>query len=193
MARIEMPPPEALSAEQSAACAEVIQGPRGKVPVPMIGWLHNPELARRLQKLGELLRFETSIEPVLTELAILVCARHWTSHVEWKAHKALGLAAGMDPRIPAAIAARREPELDSERARAVYALCSELLKHGRVPDALYRSAIAQLGERGVMEVVGLVGYYSLVSFTLNTFELGLPESAVAELQDPEFPAVGREG
>jgi 4-carboxymuconolactone decarboxylase len=182
-----MPSPETLTAEQSAACAEVMQGPRGKVPVPMIGWLRIPELARRLQTLGELLRFD----PSLTELAILVCARHWTSHVEWKAHKALGLKAGMDPQVPAAIAAQRQPELDSDRARAVYALCSALLKTSRVSDPIYRDAIGQLGERGVMEVASLMGYYSLVSFTLNTFELGLPESAVAELQDPEFPAIER--
>lgn len=188
MARIQMPPPEALTPEQAAACAEVVQGPRGKVPAPMIGWLPNPELARRLQKVGELLRFDTSLGPVLTELAILVCARHWTSHVEWKAHKAIGLQAGMDPKIPEDIAARREPDLgDDERARAVYALASSLVKTGRTPEPLYRSAIAALGEQGVTEVIALAGYYTLAAFTLNTFEIALPESAQAELEDPEFP------
>ncbi|MBT2336623.1 carboxymuconolactone decarboxylase family protein [Variovorax paradoxus] len=189
MARIEMPRPEAMSPQQAAACAEVIQGPRGKVPIPMIGWLSNPELARRLQKLGELLRFETSLSPVETELVILVCARHWTSHVEWKAHKALALKAGMDPKLPAAIAARNEPEIEDERARIIYALCSALLKTGRAAQPLYGSAIEQLGEQGVTEVLGILGYYSLVSFTLNTYELGLPEMAAPELEDPEFPGV----
>ncbi|MBT2305234.1 carboxymuconolactone decarboxylase family protein [Variovorax paradoxus] len=187
MARIEMPAADALTAEQAAACAEVVQGPRGKVPVPMIGWLSNPELAGRLQKLGALLRFDTSLSAVETELAILVCARHWTSHVEWKAHKALALKAGMDPAIPAAIAGRRHPELRGDRERVVYALATALLQTGRAAEPLYRTAVADLGERGVTEVIGLVGYYSLVSFTLNTFELGMPESAVPELEDPEFP------
>lgn len=189
MARIEMPSPQAMTAEQAAACAEVIEGKRGKVPAPMIGWLRNPELARRLQKVGELLRFDTSLDPIETELAILVCARHWTSHVEWKAHKALALKAGMDPAIPDAIAARKEPVLASQRLKLVYQIAGALLHSGRVNDALYREGVAGLEERGVMEVIGIAGYYTLVSFTLNTFELGLPESAVPELQDPQFPGV----
>lgn len=187
MARIEMPSQEAMTPEQAAACAEVIRGPRGKVPTPMIAWIRSPELSRRLQKLGELLRFETTLGPVITELAILVCARHWTSHVEWKAHKALGLQAGMDPRIPQAIAQRQEPLLEDDRARAVYELASTLLRDGRVAKDRYDWMVVQLGERGVAEVVALVGYYTLASFTLNTFELGLPENAVPELQDPDFP------
>lgn len=187
MARIEMPGEDAMSAEQATACQEVIQGPRGKVPVPMIAWLRHPELARRLQKVGELLRFDTSLDAVETELAILLCARHWTSHVEWQAHKALALKAGMNPDIPAAIAGRRRPPLVGDRACSVYSLCEALLQTGRVPEALYCSAIAALGERGVMEVVGIAGYYTLVSYTLNTFELGLPEMAATELHDPEFP------
>jgi 4-carboxymuconolactone decarboxylase len=189
MARIQMPSPEAMSAEQAAACAEVVQGRRGKVPVPMIGWLSNPELARRLQKLGELLRFETTLDAVETELAILVCGRHWTSHVEWQAHKALALKAGMDPAIPAAIAARKAPVLPTERLRVIYALVRKLLQKGRVSESLYGSAIAVIGQRGVTEIIGLVGYYTLVSFTLNTYELGLPEMAAPELDDPEFPGV----
>lgn len=187
MARIQMPTADAMSDEQAAACAEVVEGPRGKVPVPMIGWLRNPELARRLQKLGELLRFETSLDAVETELAILVCARHWTSHVEWQAHKTLALNAGMDPELPAAIAAGREPKLPTVRGRTVYALCMALFKTGRVPEDLYLGAVQDLGERGVMEVIGIAGYYTLVSFTLNTFELGLPEMAAPELRDPQFP------
>ena len=83
----------------------------------MIAWLRNPELARRGQRLGELLRFETSLEPHLTELAILVCGRHWTSHHEWTAHKRLALAAGLDPRTIADIAARVPPYLRDERER----------------------------------------------------------------------------
>ena len=81
MARIQMPSLDAMTSEQAAACSKAVQGPRGKVPTPMIGWLANPKLARRLRKLGALLRCDTSLDPVETELTILVCARHWTSHV----------------------------------------------------------------------------------------------------------------
>jgi 4-carboxymuconolactone decarboxylase len=187
MARLEMPPAAAMTAEQAAVCAEAVAGRRGKVPAPMIAWLRNPELARRAQSVGELLRFETSLEPHLSELAILVCGRHWTSHHEWTAHKALALKAGLDGAIIAAIAARRAPELPDERHRVVYEVASTLLATSRVPEALYARGIACLGERGMVELVGLLGYYCMVALTLNAFELGLPDNAAPELQDPEFP------
>jgi 4-carboxymuconolactone decarboxylase len=187
MPRLEMPSEAAMTPEQSAVCAEAVAGLRGKVPAPMIAWLRNPELARRGQRVGELLRFETTLEPDLTELAILVCGRHWTSHHEWTAHKAMGLKAGLDPAVIAAIAARRPPTLGDERQRAVYDVSSTLLATGRVPASLYARGIEQLGERGMVELVGVLGYYCLVSLTLNAFELGLPGSIAPELEDPEFP------
>lgn len=186
MPRLEMPPEATMSPEQSAVCAEVVAGLRGKVPAPMIAWLRNPELARRGQKLGELLRYETTLEPHLTELAILVCGRHWTSHHEWTAHKTMGLKAGLDPEVIAAIAARRVPTLNDGRLQAVYDVSTMLLSTGRVPEHLYTFGAAQIGETGMVELVGVLGYYCLVSLTLNTFELGLPGSVAPELDDPDF-------
>jgi 4-carboxymuconolactone decarboxylase len=184
MARLEMPID--LTAEQSEACAEVVNGPRGKVPAPMIAWLRNPELARRLQKLGELLRYDTTLGARLTELAILVCARHWTAHVQWKAHKVYALEAGLDPQIVADIAARLTPSFQDDAERVVYDLAHALLNTGRVVGPLYGRAVARLGEPGVVELVTLLGYYCVASFTLNTFELGLPAGAAPELTDPDF-------
>ncbi|RTZ41788.1 carboxymuconolactone decarboxylase family protein [Candidimonas sp. SYP-B2681] len=178
-----MPPEADMTPEQAAVCAEVVAGPRGKVPAPMIAWVRNPELSRRGQKLGELLRFDTTLEAHLTELAILVCARHWTSHHEWKAHKALGLKAGLDPDMIAAIAARRVPKLPDSRYRAVYDVSSLLLATGKVPDDAYQYGIEHLGERGMVELVSVLGYYCWVSLTLNAFELGLPGSLAPELLD----------
>jgi 4-carboxymuconolactone decarboxylase len=188
MARLNLPPEEAMTPEQKEAVAEVVSGLRGRVPAPMIAWLRNPELARRAQKLGELLRYQTSLEPRLSELAILVCARHWTAHYEWMAHKRDGLKAGMDPEVVAAIAARRPPALKDAQERAVYDVATTLLATTRLPAALHASATAALGERGLVELVGLLGYYSMVALTLNAFEIGLPEGAQPELQDPDFPA-----
>ncbi len=186
MPRLELPPEEEMTPEQKAACAEAIAGIRGRVPAPMIAWLRNPELARRGQKLGELLRYQTTLEPRLSELAILVCARHWTSHHEWTAHKREGLKAGMDPEVIAAIAARRAPALRDDRERAVYDVSSALLATGRVGQPLYARGVAALGERGMVELVGILGYYCLVALTLNTFELGLPGSIAPELEDREL-------
>lgn len=185
MARLNLPPDDALTAEQKAACAEAVAGIRGRIPAPMIAWIRNPELASRAQRLGELLRYRTGLEPRLSELAILLCARHWTSHHEWTAHKREGLKAGLQPEVVAAIAARRTPLLTDPRDIAVHAVSSTLLATGRVPKPLYDEALALLGERGLVELVGILGYYSLVALTLNTFELGLPGSLAPELADSE--------
>jgi alkylhydroperoxidase family enzyme len=117
MPRLDLPPEEAMTPEQKEAVAEVVSGLRGRVPAPMIAWLRNPELARRGQKLGELLRYQTTLPPRLSELAILVCARHWTSHHEWTAHKREALKAGLEPAIIEAIAARRAPDFPMRKPR----------------------------------------------------------------------------
>src|ERR1700759_1727168 len=130
MARLGMPPEESITPAQATARAEAVSGLRGAMPTPMIAWLRNPELARRGQKMGELLRFETTLEPRLSELAILVCGRHWTSHHEWTAHKRLGLKAGLAPEAIAAIAARRKPDLADEREKTVYDVSITLLSTG---------------------------------------------------------------
>jgi 4-carboxymuconolactone decarboxylase len=187
MPRLEMPPEAAMTPEQAAVCAEAVSGRRGKVPAPMVAWLRNPELARRAQSLGELLRFDTTLEPHLTELAILVCGRHWTSHHEWTAHKAMALKAGVPAEVIAAIAERRVPQLDDARQRAVYDVSTTLLATGRLGGLLYARGVDQLGDRGMVELVGVLGYYCMVSLTLNAFELGLPAAIAPELQDPEFP------
>ena len=183
MARIALTPPAEQTPAEREAIAEVVAGLRGRVPAPMVAWLRNPELARRGQRLGELLRYETTLPPRLSELAILVTARHWDSHHEWTAHKREGLKAGMDPAVVEAIAARRPPPLRDDAEHAVFDVATSLFATRRVPDALYARAVAVLGERGVVELVGIVGYYSMVALTLNAFELGLPDSFAPELDN----------
>jgi 4-carboxymuconolactone decarboxylase len=143
--------------------------------------VRNPELARRAQHLGELLRYETSLAPSLSELAILVCGRHWTSHHEWTAHKKIALTAGVDPRTIDDIAAGRSPFLKGPLEEAVYHVSAALLSKGKLPSALYQQGLEALGERGMVELVGILGYYSLVALTLNAFDIGLPESFAPEL------------
>jgi 4-carboxymuconolactone decarboxylase len=180
--RIEMPALDDLTGEQRRVHDEVVAGLRGRVPAPMRAWIASPELAQRAQHLGEFLRYETSLPPRLSELAILVTARHWTSHFEWFAHKKEALAAGLDPAAIDAIAQRREPQLAGDAERVVYAFARRLHETHGVDDALYGHAVALLGERAVVELVGLLGYYTLVSMTLNTFEIGLPEGTLPELE-----------
>lgn len=186
MPRLTLPPDSSMTEAQREACAEAVSGLRGRVPAPMIAWIRNPELARRAQRLGELLRYQTTLEPRLSELAILVCARHWTSHYEWTVHKREGLKAGMDPAVVDAIAARRAPRLRDAREQAVHDVAQVLLATGRVPEVLHSSGTAALGEQGMVELVALLGYYSLVALTLNAFEIGLPDAAAPELADPDL-------
>jgi len=181
--RVATLPLEDMTPDQRAAHDEVVAGVRGRMPAPMRAWIHSAELASHAQKLGAFLRYHTSLPATLSELAILVTARYWTSHFEWYAHKRDGLKAGLDPKIIAAIAERREPEFRDKAQDVVYRYSKALHEDKAVSKALHDAAVAALGERGVVELVGILGYYSLVSMTLNAFEIGLPDGEQAELRE----------
>src|SRR5215468_10476850 len=110
---------EHMTPEQRLAHEEVVAGARGRMPAPMRAWIHSPEMAGHAQKLGAFLRYGTSLPPTLSELAILVTARHWTSHYEWYAHKRIALASGMDPEIIDAIRDRRTPDFDDPKGKMI--------------------------------------------------------------------------
>ncbi|HET7887072.1 MAG TPA: carboxymuconolactone decarboxylase family protein [Bradyrhizobium sp.] len=179
--RLKLLAPEEMSPEQKQTYDEAIAGKRGKPPAPMMAWLNSPEMARHATRLGEMLRFNTIFSAKLSEIAILVTARHWTSHYEWFAHKRLALVGGMDPRIADDIRDRRTPSFDDPKAKMIYDFAKSLHEGHGVPKALYEEAVGLLSERGVVEVIGLCGYYTMVSMTLNTFEFGLPDGQVSEL------------
>ncbi|MFI5015124.1 MAG: carboxymuconolactone decarboxylase family protein [Hyphomicrobiales bacterium] len=159
-----------------------VAGKRGSAPPPLVAWLQSPELADRAQRLGEFVRFDTSLPSPLSELAILLTARFWTSHYEWHAHKRMALKAGIDPAVVEAIARRKRPKLDDRRARAVYDFSKALHETHAVPEPVFAAALRELGRRGVVELTGILGYYTLVSMTLNVFEIGLPEGERPELE-----------
>jgi 4-carboxymuconolactone decarboxylase len=181
MARLALPPEDEMTDAQRAVREETISGKRGKLPSPMIAWLRNPEMARRAQHLGELLRFQTSLEPMLVELAILVTARHLGSQQVWTSHERYALQFGMSLANVEAIAACTEPVWSSEREAVVYAVSKSLADTHRIESDLYERAVAVLGETGTVELVAVVGYYGLVGLTANAFELGLPTNEAPEL------------
>lgn len=175
VARFKEIPPERMDAAQREVCAQLVAGKRGRVPPPFQALLPSPTLCGRAQSLGEFLRYETSLPPRLSELAILVTARFWTAQYEWYAHAAMAESGGLDPKIIAAIAERRDPlPLMKADERAVYAFARALHQNHKVDDAVYTKAVKQLGERGTVELVGLLGYYTLISMTLNVFEVPVP-------------------
>ncbi len=179
--RIKLLSPEEMSPEQKQTYDEAIAGKRGRPPAPMMAWLNSPEMARHATRLGEVLRFDTIFPAKLSEIAILVTARHWTSHYEWFAHKRLALQGGMDPKIADDIRDRRTPAFDDPKAKMIYDVAKSLHEGHGLTQALYDEAVEVLTLRGVVEVIGLCGYYTMVSMTLNTFEFGLPDGQVSEL------------
>jgi 4-carboxymuconolactone decarboxylase len=173
--------PEEMTSEQRLVADDAAAGPRGRLPAPLRAWLHSPELGRRAQRLGEFVRYDTTLGAQASELAILVTARFWTSHYEWFAHKPIALKAGLDPAVIEAIVERRDPPLDDPKLRAVYAYARALHETHLVPEPVHAAAIAALGEQGVVELVGLLGYYTLVTMTLNAFQIGPPEGEPLDL------------
>jgi 4-carboxymuconolactone decarboxylase len=179
--RLKLLSPGEMTAEQKQTYDESIAGKRGAPPAPMMAWLNSPEMARHATRLGGVLRFDTVFPAELSEIAILVTARHWTSHYEWYAHKRLALKAGMDPQIIEAIRDRRTPRFDDPTGQMIYDVSKSLHEGHGVARPLYDAAVKVLTERGLVEVIGLCGYYTMVSMTLNTFEFDLPDGEVSEL------------
>src|SRR5262249_33546229 len=170
-----------MNADQKQTYEEAIAGKRGSAPAPMMAWLNSPAMARHATRLGEELRFNTMFPPKLSEIAILVTARHFTADYEWWAHKRLALKGGMDVAIIDAIRDRRTPVFDDPKGKTIYEVAKSLHEGHGLSKTLYDEAVQVLSLRGVTEVIGLCGYYTLVSFTLNTFEFGLPNGGVSEL------------
>ena len=180
--RLTLLTPDAMNESQRATYDESIASKRGSPPPPMMAWLNSPEMAVHATRLGAFLRYDTTMPAKLSEIAILVTARHWTSHYEWYAHKRLALAGGMDIKIIEDIRHRRVPQFDDPKGKVIYEVARSLHETHQVPKPLYDEATQLLGAQGLVEVIGLCGYYTMVSMTLNTYQFDLPEGEVRELE-----------
>lgn len=181
--RLKAPDPNTLDPQQKQVFEAIASGPRGGVRGPLAVWLHRAEFAGLAQALGEYCRYHTALEPRLSELAILVTARVWNSEYEWYSHKPIALAAGLSPAVVEEIRHGREPGFGPEDEAVVYVFARELHTRRRVSDETYARAERVLGREAVIDLVGLLGYYTLISMTINVFEIPLPEGATAELND----------
>ena len=169
--------PATLDAEQKRIHDEIVSGPRGKVEGPLRVWLTSAGLADRAQALGAFCRYGTSLPTRLSELAILVTGAYWQAGFEWHVHAPIGLAAGLDPNAVEKIRVGAEPEFANDDEKAVYAFSRELLTKRHVSDATYASAEKILGQRALVDLVGVLGYYGLISMTINAFDVPLPPGA----------------
>ena len=173
--------------EEQARIYDAILGTRGSIAGPFGIWLHSPELADRAQSLGEFVRYRTSLEPRLSELAILVTARFWDCQVEWSLHEPFAVESGLGEGVIDAVRHGRDPRFGRDDERAVFDYVSELLRKHVVPEGAFNAARETLGKTGVVELTGIVGYYSLVAQTLNAFQVPVPKGCAPTLVDcPTF-------
>jgi 4-carboxymuconolactone decarboxylase len=156
-----------MNEAQRAAADELIAGPRRGVTGPFIALLRSPELMGHLQKVGEFLRFRSSLPPRLSEFATLVVARHWAQQFEWQVHRPLALQAGVAAETLAALREGRRPSDMNEDEALIHDFLTELNATKGVSDATYEACRARIAETGVVELTALAGYFSLVSMVLN--------------------------
>jgi 4-carboxymuconolactone decarboxylase len=174
---------DTMSPEQLAMAESVMAGQRGSMQGPYNVLMRSPALGNLAQQFGEHTRFNSSLPLALNELVILLVARNWTSPFVWWAHKRIALDAGLDGALVDAIAASTPPNLQALPANlaAVYHFAHELLQNKQVSDAAYAALVAHYGERGVVDVMGTISYYTLVSMCLNVDQYPLPDGAQPEL------------
>ena len=144
---------------------------------PFNAWLRNPELADRLQKVGEYVRFNTSLDKRLNEMAIIMTAQYWGSQYEWYAHAPLAIKAGLDPEVVAALGAGNKPEKMKDDEAIVWEFITQLRRDHGVNDAIYAKAVEKFGEPGVVEATSLEGYYTYLSMIMTTARSPMPAGA----------------
>ncbi|MGO4329073.1 carboxymuconolactone decarboxylase family protein [Cupriavidus sp. 2TAF22] len=183
MTRLAPLAPADMTPEQRAVHDTIVAGPRGQVRGPLAVWLHRPKLAATAQALGQYCRYDSSLPARLSELAILVMGQFWGAEFEWWAHKPLALKAGISAEVVEAIRTGQAPRCDREDEAVVIAVMHSLTRERRIPAALYQQAVDVLGQDNVIDLVGLAGYYTLISMTINAFEVMPPEGTAPELGD----------
>lgn len=181
MTRIPALTPEQMDEAQREVHAAIVAGPRGQVRGPLAVWLHRPGLAARAQALGQYCRYDSSLPQRLSELAILTMGRFWSAEFEWWAHKPIALKAGVDAAVVEAIRVGSPPPFTHDDEAVVYEVVRSLNENHRIAPALYERAIAVLGQDRLIDLVGLAGYYTLISMTINAFEVMPPTDVTHEL------------
>jgi 4-carboxymuconolactone decarboxylase len=176
-------PDHELNDAQRAAAQEIAAGPRGAVYGPFVPLLRSPELMSHAQRMGEYLRYRSAIGVRLSELAILVTARQWDQQVEWAIHAPIAAQVGIPSSVIAAIAARERPGDMLVDEAVVHDFCTQLHEHKAVSDRVYADALALFGEQGVVDLIGINGYYTLLAMVMNTARTSVPEEGAWRMPD----------
>ena len=171
-----------LTPEQKTLADHVMGGERGSLNGPFNVYLRSPEMGDLAQKLGAYTRFHTSVPKKLNELAIIITARFWNAQYEWLAHRKNAADAGVSAETIDAIRDGKKPASMSPDEEVVYNFCTEMLNTKQVSDKNFEAAKSRLGEQGVVDLVAVMGYYALVSMSLNLDRYPLPDGAKPELK-----------
>jgi 4-carboxymuconolactone decarboxylase len=167
-------PAEKLTDEQRKAVEEFRAARNAGVSGPFAPLLRSPEVMNRARAMGDYLRFKSVFPPRLSEFAILITARHWTQNYEWDAHYQLALKGGLREDIARAVAEGRRPERMAEDEEILYNFCTELHQNQSISDATYARALKAFGEQGIIDAIGISGYYTFLAMVLNTSRTPVP-------------------
>ena len=178
MSRLPELTPETMTEAQRQLAEEIASGPRGGVRGPFPWLLRSPGIAAHVQRLGAYIRYESALPGNLRELAILITARFWRAQYEWYAHKPIALKEGVDEAVVDAIAQHRPPQFSDDAEAAVHEFCTAMLDSHVIPDAIYQTTLDRLGEERLVDLVSLLGYYSLLAMVMATFEIPVPGGEV---------------
>lgn len=182
MNRLPLLPEQVWDEEQRAQVMAVIQGPRGALLPPFEPLLHSPALMASAQQMGAYLRYNSATGPRLSELAILLTARHWSQPVEWAIHAPVAIKQGISTETVEAINQRVTPEDMPADEEVVYRFCQELHQCQQVSDDVWQQAVALLSEKGVVDLIGINGYYSFLSMVMNSARTPAPDTGFILLQ-----------
>src|ERR1700761_5307785 len=173
---------EKMTPAQRSIAEAIMNGPRGRMSGPFNTWLRSPVLADRLQKVGEYVRFNTSLDKRINEMAILMTAQAWGAQYEWYAHAPLALKAGLDPSVVKALGEGRKPDTMKDDEAIVWEFTTQLRRDHNVDDAIYARAVDRFGENGVVDLIAVNGYYDVVSMTLNVAHVAPPAGSETPFQ-----------
>ena len=176
LAQDRMPPipSDKLTDAQKNAVREFAAARKAEVSGPFWPLLRSPEVMNRARAMGDYLRFTSVLPPRLSEFAIIITARQWTQNYEWDVHAPLAQQGGLKPSIIAAIADGRRPEGMAADEDVLYTFCDELHRTQSVSDATYAKAVSTFGEQGVIDILGISGYYTMLAMVLNTARTPVP-------------------
>ena len=173
--RMPMIPENRMTPELKKAAAELAAGPRGEVKGPFVALLRSPDFMSRVQKVGEYIRFVCPLDKRINEFAAIIAARHLNQQFEWWAHYRQAVEAGLDPAIGDAVAEGRRPTGMAEDEEIVYDLLTEVLHNKGASEPTYARAVAKFGEEGLIDIIGIAGYYALLAMIMNVTRTAVPE------------------